>query len=104
MGRLWSVSGLPVAMYSNSITERGTNARLREPDLGRVIWRIDPMAEPSADVDAIVKSGLHSRGGRLSCTLTKPVNDLDLEISLVMDEGLEWWENGVLERPERPDR
>lgn len=56
-----------------------------------------PITDPSVGDLDIMKSGLHSLGGRLSCMLTEPVNDLDLDISLDWDDGLELSENGVLD-------
>lgn len=49
----------------------------------------------------IEKSDLHSRGGRLSVSLTSPEDpcqDLPRERSLVPEDGLESPENGVRER------
>lgn len=65
-------------------------------------WSIDPNAAPMAEVFDIEKSDLHSRGGRLSVSLTGPTappfHDLTRERSLDPEDGLESPENGVRER------
>lgn len=57
----------------------------------------EPSAELRGDLD-IEKSDLHSRGGRLSVSLTEPVQDRARDRSLTPDDGLESPENGVRER------
>lgn len=62
---------------------------------------IDPSAAPITDPFDIEKSDLHSRGGRLSVSLTGPTapcQDLPRERSLVPEDGLESPENGVRAR------
>ena len=65
---------------------------------------IDPSAAPITDPFDIEKSDLHSRGGRLSVSLTGPMcppglcQDRARERSLVPEDGLESPENGVRAR------
>ncbi len=67
-----------------------------------VLLKKEPNAANFGDF-VVEKSGRHSRGGRLSAALTEPVNDLEREILLVCDRGLESSVKGVRGVCERTD-
>ena len=56
-------------------------------------WSNEPIADPMVGDRNIEKSDRHSRGGRLSFSLTVLVNDRERERSLFPEDGLESPEN-----------